>query len=202
MSPASSAPRAIVFGKTPAHGDFIQRGLDPAAHEAWDRWASDLIVQAQARLGPEFAAVHGAAPPWRFVAGPGLLGQGWRAGALTASIDSAGRRFLLVLAIDAMTWSQAAAQGAEIARRMEGQLFEGLARGSDADALIEAAQAALDPEPATAEAFAAFTPQPPGPGLWWTLGGGRHQAGAVVAAMAPGDLLIRGLRAEDHARLA
>jgi type VI secretion system ImpM family protein len=189
---AALTARAILFGKTPAHGDFVQRGLDEAGEAAWDAWASGVIGGARAALGEAFDAAHGAAPVWRFLAGPGRLGEGWRAGAAAPSIDSAGRRYLLVLAADGLTWPEAAAFGAGLAAAMEAAIYDALSTGLDADAVLANAQASLELDPAVATAFAAFSPAPPAPGLWWTLGGARHAAGAVVAADPPDDIISQG----------
>ena len=82
MGPEPGA--VFVFGKLPAHGDFVSRGLSDAAREAWDSWATAALERL--RDGhPDFEDAHDAAAPWRFVAGPSTLGPGWRAGALAAS---------------------------------------------------------------------------------------------------------------------
>ena len=89
-----------MFGKLPSRGDFLNRGLEAAAAEAWDAWFSAQLDAAKMRLGEAFAATHDAAPTWRFVDSPGLFGAGWRAGAFAPSIDSAGRRFFVMAAAD------------------------------------------------------------------------------------------------------
>ncbi|HWU13088.1 MAG TPA: type VI secretion system-associated protein TagF [Caulobacter sp.] len=94
---ALTAPQAFAFGKLPTHGDFVARGLSGPDRDAWDAWASTGLAQARTALGSDFEARHDAAPPLRFSFGPGPFGAGWRTGALASSIDSTGRRFVIVL---------------------------------------------------------------------------------------------------------
>src|ERR1700744_5108989 len=90
--------KPFLFGKLPAHGDFVSRGLTAPEVEAWDGWASQAM-EALRDASPAFEQAHDATPPWRFVAGPSRLGPGWRAGALAPSIDAVGRRFVVVLGV-------------------------------------------------------------------------------------------------------
>jgi type VI secretion system ImpM family protein len=164
-------PRPVLFGKLPSHGDFISRGLDLTACDAWDRWASGGLETARASLGERFDDAHDRAPPWRFIDSPGRFGPDWRAGALAPSIDAAGRRFMIMLAAEGLSSAQAGGGGEAIAEEMEALIYQAFEAGWNADATIEAAQApverlpvgGLDPEPAAA--------QP----RWWTLGGFDHE---------------------------
>jgi type VI secretion system protein ImpM len=158
--------RAILFGKLPRHGDFISRGLSAEPRAAWDDWASGGLTRAREVLGERFEEQHDAAPPWRFIGGPGVFGPGWRAGAIAPSIDSAGRRFVIVLAAEDLSPGQADAAGEAIAEAMEGLIYDAFESGWDADGLIEAA-AAVTP---TVETPAERAPH----ARWWTLGGPDH----------------------------
>jgi type VI secretion system protein ImpM len=158
-------PRPILFGKLPTHGDFVQRGLDLTACDAWDRWASEGLETARAALGDGFDDAHDQAPPWRFVDPPGRLGRDWRAGALAPSIDAAGRRFMIMLAADGLSPDQAGGGGEAIAEEMEALIYQAFESGWDADATIEAARGPL------ARPDAAGAPPQP---HWWTLGGPGH----------------------------
>ncbi len=80
-----------MFGKLPAHGDFVTRGLDPLAAAAWDQWLAAEMELARAAHGPAFDDRYEAAPVWRFA-------HDAQAGALALSVDSVGRRFPLVVA--------------------------------------------------------------------------------------------------------
>jgi len=153
--------RVIVFGKLPRHGDFISRGLDAPRRDAWDAWLSAAVERAKQTLGPDFPAAHDTAPPWRFVAGPGDFGADWRAGALAASVDSAGRRFAIMTAAEGLDESGAATLGEPIAEAAEAMIYRAFEDGWDADALASAVEGKIaSARPATAAA--------PGE-RWWTF---------------------------------
>jgi len=83
---------ARIFGKLPAHGDFVARGIGAAEREALDAWLSGEMLAARAALGGDFEERYDRAPPWRFAGPDG-------AGVLVASVDGVGRRFPLYLAL-------------------------------------------------------------------------------------------------------
>ena len=85
---------AIVLGKLPSHGDFIARGATAAEREAIDTWLSGSMAIARQELGHRFDQAFDRAPPWQFAFREGDS----TAGALAASVDSAGRRFPLFVA--------------------------------------------------------------------------------------------------------
>lgn len=123
------AHTAWLFGKLPRHGDFVARGIDQAMRDRLDTWLSDAMVAARAALGAEFEAAYDSAPPWRFVRHD--AGTQWTGGALCPSIDSAGRRFPLLVARgadDAIEATRAAA-GCEVA------IYRAFDEALDADAL-------------------------------------------------------------------
>ncbi len=132
--------RAFLFGKLPAHGDFVSRGLSPAQRESWDDWLSRAVSLARGSLGDRFDDAWFTLPPRRFALGPGSLGQGWRAGVLAASIDSAGRRFPIVLGRDGRRGPEGCAS---IAARCEALLYEHLGQ-ADADAFVAMVDDAQD----------------------------------------------------------
>ncbi len=84
---------AWLFGKMPTHGDFVARGLSPARRDRLDIWLSAEMIRSREHYGNAFDAAFDSAPPWRFVNDD----AGWEGGALCASIDSAGRRFPLIV---------------------------------------------------------------------------------------------------------
>jgi type VI secretion system ImpM family protein len=165
-SDARKDPHPILFGKLPSHGDFISRGLDLTACDAWDRWASEGLEAARAALGERFDDAHDRAPPWRFIDPPGRFGRDWRAGALAPSIDAAGRRFMIMLAADGLSSDQAGGGGEAIAEEMEALIYQAFESGWDADAAIEAAQGPVG--------NIGSESAPPRP-RWWTLGGFEHE---------------------------
>lgn len=181
--------RAILFGKLPRHGDFIARGLAGQPRAAWDDWASGGLIRAREALGERFEEQHDTVPPWRFIGGPGAFGPGWRAGAVAPSIDSAGRRFMILLAAEDLSPGQADVAGEAIAEAMEGLIYDAFESGWDADALIDAAGAAVP----VAEAAAANAPH----ARWWTLGGPDHEPLTIGGELsdAAGLLLAGGSQA-------
>lgn len=117
---------AWVFGKLPAHGDFVARGMDAADRDALDAWLSGSLLAARDLYGEDFADRFDAAQPWR-AAGEGV------AGAVAASQDSAGRRFPVVLLCDGH---------AHDAADCETLLYDAITQGWSVDRLAEAAGAA------------------------------------------------------------
>jgi type VI secretion system protein ImpM len=159
-------PSVFLFGKLPAHGDFVARGLTTAEQERWDRWASAGLEAARERLGDGFEAAHDAALPWRFVAADG---EGWTAGAVTCSVDAAGRRFVAVLGVDGLTPQHAAALGLPVAAAAEAGLYRALSTSGSADTVVAEFQAVIGaPEEGEATVAEALGAAPAVEGLWWT----------------------------------
>ncbi len=94
---------AWVFGKLPAHGDFVARGMAAAARVALDDWLSTALVAAREHYGATFDDRYDSAPPWR-AEGDGV------AGAIAASQDAAGRRFPVLLLTDMAAQEPAACE--------------------------------------------------------------------------------------------
>ena len=92
---------AWVFGKLPAHGDFVARGMTAEARAALDTWLSASLVDARAAYGADFAERFDAALPWR-AEGDGV------AGAIAASQDAVGRCFPLLMLADSTALDPAA----------------------------------------------------------------------------------------------
>ncbi len=113
-----------LFGKLPAHGDFVARGCSPQERAALDAWLTASLAEAQGRFGAAFADRFDAALPWR---GRSDGGTGQGAGAvIAASQDATGRRYPIVLF------------AADIG---EDLLFDAIAGRWDADRLIAGAGA-------------------------------------------------------------
>ena len=117
-----------LFGKLPAQGDFVSRGLDAGARDRIDRWLSAEMEAARAATA-DFDARYDAAPPWNFV--DRAEDGSWVGGALCASVDRAGRRFPLILADPAAD----AADAARVSAGCVSALYAALAENWDADAL-------------------------------------------------------------------
>ncbi len=131
----------FLFGKHPSQGDFIRLGAGD--HDAWDYWVTGNLAAAKDQLGEDFEAAHLACPPLLFVAGPGDLGPGWRAGAATPSMDAAGRRFMLVAGLEGLDEAAAGRRGDQIARRSEQALYDAMT-GAIAPAAVLEAVASVD----------------------------------------------------------
>jgi type VI secretion system protein ImpM len=110
-----------LFGKLPAHGDFVSRGITPSERDRLDMWLSDEMREARARFGEDFDVRYDTAPPW-------LFAHGEEGGVLCPSVDAAGRRFPLL--VGRSSGSGASANGcAEVA-------YEALAETLTADDVV------------------------------------------------------------------
>lgn len=167
-------PHAAVFGKLPTHGDFIARGLSETARLAWDEFASAGLERARAELGEGFEAAHQAAPPWRFVLGPGAFGPGWRAGAMAPSVDRADRLFVIAVFAEELDPESAGAVGERIADEMERVIYLAFQQGLDADGVAAEAGRAM------AAVLAQSDASGPAPSArWWTDAGAGEGAPIV-----------------------
>ena len=89
-------PGPWLFGKIPAHGDFVSRGLPPPMHEALDLWLSGELAQARSRFA-DFDERYRQAGPWHFVSYDPA--GAWSGGALCPSVDAVGRRFPILVSV-------------------------------------------------------------------------------------------------------
>lgn len=140
--PGDAVTGVSLFGKLPAHGDFVARGLAADERDRLDAWLSASLAGARDALGPAWEDRFDRAPPWRCVAGGS-------AGAICASQDAAGRRFPLLLRVAGV---------ADAAAVCEDLLYRALGEGWTADRLAEEAAA-------IGEGAADAAPR------WWTEGG-------------------------------
>lgn len=82
-----------LFGKLPAHGDFIYRDLPSHFINAWDAWLQGYVASSQQQLAESWLDVYLTSPIWRFVLSDGVIdGQAW-AGIVLPSVDRVGRYF-------------------------------------------------------------------------------------------------------------
>jgi type VI secretion system protein ImpM len=188
---------AGLFGKVPAHGDFVRRGLPSSFVTPWDAWLQAAMAAARAQLGAQWEAAWDSAPAWRFALPPGACGPDAVAGVMLPSHDQVGRRFPLTLA--ALLPAGAAVPGADWFDAVEAAAHAGRAGQADADAL--AAAVPQPGAPVLAPAFALPTPGashalavppavaapppdavPPGDGL-------AAQVPPVAATLPPDDVL-------------
>jgi type VI secretion system protein ImpM len=118
-----------LFGKMPAHGDFVARGIDAAERDQLDRWLTAEMEAARTVWAAEFDDRYAAAPAWCFI-GADVRG-GWSGGMLCASMDRVGRLFPLALAGPADDPADAVA----VAGGCLDLVAEAFAQGWDADRL-------------------------------------------------------------------
>jgi type VI secretion system protein ImpM len=155
-----SPPRRVSwYGKLPARGDFVGRGLPTRWRRDWDGWLQRGLALAATTL--EGAALRerlGSFAPWRYLALP-APGEIW-CGIMVASHDRVGRAFPLTLA----ERFAAPASPDESAARLAA-LLDAAAQGPDA---LEAAIAALPPR--SEQEFKPARDWPAQPAsLWWPL---------------------------------
>lgn len=185
MTPGAPGPLVGLYGKLPAHGDFVRRGLPPSFCEPWDGWLQAGIAAARESLGEAWEAAWDAAPAWRFALPAGACGPDPVAGVVAPSADAVGRRFALTVAATLPGAAEGLWPAAWFAA-MEGALHAAQAGGLDADALAGLLQAPPPAEPAEAPEPGWWTAGSPDlPGLVWPLAGLPAPAEFVLLLDAP-----------------
>jgi type VI secretion system protein ImpM len=81
------------FGKLPAHGDFIHRGLPTRCVNLWDEWLQGVIGASREQLGDSWLDIYLTSPIWRFALSPGVVDESLWAGICLPSVDRVGRYF-------------------------------------------------------------------------------------------------------------
>ncbi len=158
-----------IFGKLPAHGDFVRRGLPDSFVSPWDAWLQEGITEARAALDDGFAAAWATAPAWCFRLPAGACGPEAVAGLLLPSEDMVGRLFPVTLA--RLLAPGEALPGAGWYAALEAAARGARDGGEGADDLL----AAIAPEPATGD-------DPPEEG-WWRSDGARWDWPALPPPM-------------------
>ena len=176
---------AGLFGKLPAHGDFVARGWPEPVRDAVDGWLTGgmLLLRNGAQDEAAFAERMCAAPVWYAYVPPGLLTPLALHIVLAASIDRAGRWFPIVggmAGAAAAVWARAGALPALAAAIMAGR-----AGAVDADGLVTLLTAAIG----DADVVAA---KPPVTARWWCGGDAAMIDGPTVDAALLGRLLCEG----------
>jgi type VI secretion system protein ImpM len=171
--------RVSWYGKLPARGDFVGRGLPPRWRSDWDAWLQRGLALAATTL--EGAALRERLrvfAPWRYLALP-APGEVW-CGIIVASHDRVGRAFPLTLA----ERFSAPASPDESAARLA-SLLDAAAQGPEA---LEAAIAALPPRSGQEFKPAEAWPAQPA-SLWWPLAAA-HDSIPRAAAWPPEPALL------------
>ncbi|OUL98114.1 type VI secretion system-associated protein TagF [Variovorax sp. JS1663] len=171
--------RVCWWGKLPARGDFVGRGLPPRWRSDWDGWLQRGLALAATQLdGPALRERLRAFAPWRYLALP-APGETW-SGIIVASHDRVGRSFPLTLA----ERLAAPAPPHESAARLA-SLLDAAAESPEA---LEAAIDALPPRTTPAADPVQAWPARPA-SLWWPLAA-PLEAPARVAAWPPEPTLL------------
>jgi type VI secretion system protein ImpM len=85
------------FGKIPALGDFVTRGLPTTFIETFDNWLQRGLFMSRETLGERWLAAYQAAPAWRFCLQSGVVDSSAWCGLMLPSFDRVGRPFPLTL---------------------------------------------------------------------------------------------------------
>lgn len=84
---------AGVFGKLPAHGDFIYRDLPTRFINVLDTWLQGFVGGSQEQLGEQWLDIYLTSPIWRFALSEGVVDESAWAGLFLPSVDRVGRYF-------------------------------------------------------------------------------------------------------------
>nr|WP_295658861.1 type VI secretion system-associated protein TagF [Polymorphobacter sp.] len=181
-----------LYGKLPAHGDFVARGWDAPQVAALDAWLTSGLAAIRDGLDDEaFAARLTAAPLWRGYIPPGACGAAAMHLALAPSIDSAGRYFFIaggVAGAAERVWA-VASQSPGFADAVEAATYEALGGNLDADTYA-AAIAGVTPAPDARGEFLAGVSLPPS-SAWWVADPAEGDAIGLRAATVDAALLQR-----------
>lgn len=88
------------FGKLPAVGDFVSRGLPQSFITPWDTWVQELLLEFRTTSDSteEFNNNYLGSATIKFALSPGLCGENGWSGVMLPSKDKAGRVFPLTFA--------------------------------------------------------------------------------------------------------
>ena len=87
-----------IYGKLPAHGDFVQRNLPGSFIEPWDEWLQGAVHGSRELVGAQWLDYFLTSPVWRFAFSAGVIDAHAWAGVLVPSVDSVGRYFPMTIA--------------------------------------------------------------------------------------------------------
>ncbi|PHS00517.1 MAG: type VI secretion system-associated protein TagF [Oceanobacter sp.] len=88
-----------LFGKLPAHGDFISRHLPSSFISVWDEWLQLAVSGSRELQGDAWLDNYLTSPIWRFALRSGAVNESAWVGILVPSVDSVGRYFPLTIAL-------------------------------------------------------------------------------------------------------
>lgn len=82
-----------LFGKLPAHGDFIHRNLPSDVINTWDEWLQHYIASSREQMGEDWLNIYLTSPVWHFIFSPGVLDSNSWSGVMMPSVDRVGRYY-------------------------------------------------------------------------------------------------------------
>lgn len=174
---------AALFGKLPAHGDFVCRRFDAQSQSAIDSWLSESLASAQERFANDWRERFDQAAPWLLA---GRDEAGWHAGALSPSADRAGRRFPVFAQCPAPDGDAASMLAAAVLEVLYAAIGEGL----DADDVLARLDRLGDPAAPSGLAQTGEAERLPGSSRWWVT----DLEGGIVSEIEgarPPDLISR-----------
>ena len=130
-----------LYGKLPAHGDFIFRNLNADFITLWDEWLQHYISGSQEQLGDDWLDIYLTSPIWRFVFSSGVIDDKVWAGLMMPSVDRVGRYFPISVV---KAFSRSVSPVNILTRQeawfteLEGHCLQALDGDMDADGLIQA----------------------------------------------------------------
>lgn len=182
-------PARGFFGKIPARGDFVGRGLPASFLDAWEAWVARAMAASRNLLGGDWEQAWMIAPVWRFSLAGGVCGPDPVLGLMLPSVDRVGRCYPLVLAavLGGLAGTPDPDCGAEFLDAAEDAARSALADDLDPDTLARRIAAAPCGGARAVD----------GSAIWWTEGAPRVAAATLVldgmppmpdhAAMLAGD---------------
>lgn len=138
-----------VYGKIPAHGDFLNNNLPRHFLDKWDHWLQQSILASQDVLGPVWLEHFLISPVWRFaIPGNAIDEHAW-AGIMLPSVDKVGRYFPLSLVArvpSGVGVCELMAQATSWFQALEGVAMTALEEGVDITVLMHALNACRLPD--------------------------------------------------------
>lgn len=129
-----------LYGKLPAHGDFVHRNLSNSFIKLWDDWLQLFVSGSRDQLGDDWLDIYLTSPIWRFSLSSGVMDEfNWN-GIVMPSVDRVGRYFPLTivrpvsanaspvsLIVQAQTWFE----------QVEAHCLDALEHTIEVDALLD-----------------------------------------------------------------
>ncbi len=89
-----------IYGKLPAHPDFISSEVEASVTSELYEWAQRVIHDSQNDLGDDWLSAYLVSPLWRFLLSSSPQRKTGLVGVMTPSVDAVGRYFPLFLFIE------------------------------------------------------------------------------------------------------